>query len=109
MRNVLLASLLAIFICSLAVASPSPSGPNLDALQLVAQLPEQLPRRMLAFAYDGHKLWAVVYHGRGRYAKLDPTTLQWELSRNVHQHKVISELSEPFQSPGAICFVNDVL
>jgi hypothetical protein len=109
MRTVLLASLLAIFICPLALAGPSSGAPNLEGLELVAQLPEQLPQRMLAFAYDGKKLWAVVYHGRGRYAKLDTATLRWELSRNVHQHKVISELSVPFQSPGAICFVNDVL
>jgi len=109
MRNVLLASLLAIFICTLANAGPSSGAPNLERLELVAQLPEQLPQRMLAFAYDGKKLWAVVYQGRGSYAKLDPVTLRWELSRNVHQHKVISELSQPFQSPGAICFVDDVL
>lgn len=109
MRNVLLASLLAIVICPFANANPSHSHPNLSGLQLVAQLPEELPQRISGFAYDGEKFWATVYLGRGRYATLDPATLLWKINHEEQQHTAISKVSGLFQTPGAICFANGQL
>lgn len=109
MRNLLLASVVAILTCSFANAGPSPDRINPAGLQLVAQLPAELPQRTLGFAYDGQKLWVAIYQGRGVYATLDPSTLLWQISSNTHQHKAIAEVAGTFQSPGAICFVNGAL
>jgi hypothetical protein len=109
MRNVLLASLLALSTFPFAIAGSPSSNPKSEELQLVTQLPEVLPRRVMGLAYDGEKLWASVYHGQGRYATLDPSSLLWTISSDAQQQKAISKLSEPFASPGGICFANGVL
>ena len=109
MRKIMLASLLALFICPLVNAGPSYTRPNLGELQLVAQLPEELPQRITGLAYDGEKLWAAIYHGRGRYATLDPSTLLWQTSSEAQQHRSIAKVSGAFESPGAICFANTTL
>lgn len=106
MKNLLLASLLAILACSIAHAAPPASSPNLSGLQFVAQLPEELPQRVMGFTYDGEKFWATVYLGRGSYATLDPTTMRWTVSSDDEQHRTISKVAGRFASPGAICFVN---
>ena len=105
MRTVLLASLLVILTCPFAHARPVSSSPNLGELQLVAQLPAELPQRVMGFAYDGRKFWATVYLGRGRYATLDPATLLWTVVTDDQQRKAISEVAGRFESPGAIAFV----
>jgi len=79
-------------------------GPNFGGLRLVAQLPPELPQRVTGFAYDGEKFWAAVYHGRGRYATLNPSTLGWEISHTDKHHKAIMEVSGAFASPGGIVF-----
>jgi hypothetical protein len=109
MRNLLLASVVAILTCSLANAGPSTGRINLEGLQLVAQLPEELPQRTIGFAYDGQKLWVAIYHGRGQYATLDPSTLIWQISSNAHQHRAIAQVAGVFESPGGICFANGEL
>jgi hypothetical protein len=109
MRNVLLASLLAILTCSIANATSPRNRIHPGGLQLVAQLPKELPQRVKGFAYDGKKLWATVYLGRGRYAILDPSTLLWEISSDEQQHRPIAKVSGSFESPGAICFANGAL
>ena len=109
MRNVLLASLLAILTCSVANATSPRNRTDVGGLQLVAQLPKELPQRIMGLAYDGQKLWATVYLGRGRYATLDPSTLLWEISSEDRQHAPIGKVSGSFQSPGAICFANGSL
>lgn len=110
MRNLLLASVLAILIiCPCVNAGSSSATPNLGALELVTQLPAELPQRIKGFTYDGEKLWATIYLGRGRYAILDPATLMWRISDDEKQHRAISEVSGSFQSPGAITFVNGKL
>lgn len=110
MRNVLLASLLlAILACPVVNAGSSPRRINVERLELVAQLPEELPQRIKGFAYDGQKLWATIYHGGGRYATLDPSTLIWQISSEEQQHLPISKVSGSFKSPGAICFANGAL
>lgn len=109
MKKLLLASLLALFTCSFAIAGSPPGRPNLGGLQLIAELPEELPRRAMGLAYDGKKLWVAVYQGQGRYATLEPSSLLWTISSDAQQHRTISKLSEPFASPGAICFANGVL
>lgn len=106
MRKLLPAFLLVILACSLAYAVPASSSPNLSGLQLVTQLPEELPQRIMGFAYDGEKFWATVYLGRGRYATLDPATLHWSVSNDDQQHKAISDVAGLYRSPGAIAFVN---
>lgn len=105
MRNLLL-------ICVLALLFNCPSvnaGPNLGELQLVTQLPAELPQRISGLAYDGEKLWATIYLGRGQYATLDPSTLQWTISDEKKQHQAISKVAGAFASPGALCFVNGKL
>lgn len=84
-------------------------GPDVERLALVAQLPAELPQRILGFTYDGEKLWAAVYLGRGRYATLNPLSLGWEVSREEARHKVIAEVAGAFQSPGGICFAGGKL
>lgn len=87
-----------------AAAVVKDDRPQLKRLALVAQLPAELPQRISGFTYDGEKLWAVVYHGRGRYATLNPLSLGWEVSGEESHHKAIREVSGGFESPGGICF-----
>jgi len=83
--------------------------PDLSQLKLVTQLPPELPQRIMGLAYDGEKLWATIYHGRGHYARLDPSTLKWEPSNDDEQHKAIRSVSGAFDSPAGICFAKGVL
>jgi streptogramin lyase len=111
----LLASLLGVLIiCQGAGASSAsnnspPAAPQSGSLKLVAQLPAELPQRVLGLAYDGQKLWVSVYHGRGRYATLDPSSLQWTIGDARRAHIAIGAVSGSFESPGAICFANGKL
>ncbi len=110
MRNVLLSAVLAaLLICQCVNASPYFGNPNVGELQLVAQLPAELPQRVMGFAYDGEKFWATIYLGRGRYATLDPSTLGWEVNDGDEQRKVIREVSGRFGTPGGICFAHGKL
>lgn len=84
-------------------------GPRLDSLELVAQLPADLPQRVSSLAYDGKKVWVMVYQGVGRHALLDPSTLAWELSREKKQHDAIADVAGSFRSPGGVCFAGDRL
>jgi len=81
--------------------------PDPTALKLVAQLPPELPQRIKGFAYDGEKLWATIYLGQGRYATLDPTTLQWEADYDDEHYNIIRNVAGAFASPGGICFAKD--
>jgi streptogramin lyase len=110
MRNALLACILATFVvCPSATAGPSSAAPNVGEMQLVAQLPAELPQRILGLTYDGQKLWATIYLGHGRYATLDPSTLLWNVSNEKKEHNAISKVSGAFESPGAVCFANGKL
>src|SRR5678810_1247581 len=107
MRNILLASLLAIVIIGPFVRTASAyAAPDLDSLKLVAQLPPELPRRISGFAYDGEKLWAAIYHGHGIYATLHPSTLQRTIGKGGHARQASRDLSGGFYSPGGLCFAN---
>ena len=110
MRNLLLLCVLALLITSPSISATSaPAGPALGELKLVAQLPPELPQRISGLAYDGEKLWATIYLGRGEYATLNPTTLEWKVSDERKQHEAISKVAGSFASPGAVCFVNGKL
>jgi streptogramin lyase len=109
MRKVLVASVLVILTCLFAATGSSAAGPNLAGLQLVTQLPWELPQRITGLAYDGKKLWATVYHGGGRYATFDPASSVWTISSDEQQHRAITKVSGSFSSPGAISFVNGEL
>lgn len=110
MRNVLLPVVLAILlICPCGDASPNSGDLDVEKLQLVAQLPAELPQRVMGFAYDGEKFWVSLYLDRGRYATLDPSTLGWEVNDLDEHRKVIREVSGAFETPGGICFVQDKL
>jgi hypothetical protein len=111
MRKTLLRSLLCFAAVSL-FSFPQEAragGPGLASLRLVAELPEGLPKRVSDLAYDGQKIWVMIYHGRGQYALLDPSTLDWEVSGEAARHGVIREVAGAFQSPGAICFAGERL
>jgi hypothetical protein len=109
MRTLLVACVLAILsVCPCAYAATPPS-PDFAGLQLVTQLPRELPQRIKGFSYDGQKIWATIYLGRGQYATLDPVTLEWKVSREAKEHRAIAEASGAFGSPGAVCFVNGKL
>ena len=110
MRNVLLTSALALlFILSCVNADSSSATPDLQGLQLVAQLPSAVPQRIKGLTYDGEKLLAAIYQGGGRYVTLDPTTLQWTVSDDDKQRRAIAKVSGATDSPGAICFVDGKL
>ena len=109
MKNSLLACVVAILVICPFVNANTPNAPNLGEIQLVAQLPSELPKRVVGLSYDGEKLWAAIYLGRGQYATLDPNTLQWKVSNDQKQHNAISEVADVFASPGAFCFVNGKL
>jgi len=83
--------------------------PQLGALKLVAQLPAELPQRVLGLAYDGQKLWVPIYQGSGRYATLDPSSLQWTIGDDRRANIAIEQVSGSFGSPGAFCFANGKL
>jgi hypothetical protein len=108
MRNPLMFSMAATFLLCAPVSFVAQAGnPNLRELKLVAQLPPDLPQRIMGLAYDGEKLWATIYLGRGRYATLDPSTLGWgtDNANNANDHyNAISSVAGAFESPGAICF-----
>ena len=71
--------------------------PDVSQLKLVTQLPGELPQRVEGLAYDGEKLWATVYHGKGMYAILDPITLGWAPMNESEHYQVISNVAGAFQ------------
>jgi sugar lactone lactonase YvrE len=83
--------------------------PDIGELKLVTRLPAELPQRISSLAFDGEKIWVAIYHGRGRYATLDPSTLDWKVSDAEQHHQAIREVAGAFESPGGICFVNGKL
>jgi hypothetical protein len=110
MRRGLLLSVSFIFlICPTALAGTTSDGPNLEAVTLTAQLPADFPQRISGLAYDGEKLWAVIYHGQGSYATLNPSTLAWQIGDSEEHRNAIRKVSGSFESPGGICFVNGKL
>jgi hypothetical protein len=114
MKNILLRALfLAAAVCAFpfpGVARAAQSGsPDLASLRLVAELPEGLPKRVSSLAYDGKKIWVMIYLGGGRHALLDPSTLEWEVSRDNARHAAIADVSGSFHSPGGVCFAGDKL
>lgn len=111
MRRLFLLLCISFVSCLLinAQSVSTESKPNLQELKLVAQLPAELPQRVSGFSFDGEKFWAAIYLGRGRYATLDPTTLNWELSDSDEHHKVIGEVAGDFQTPSGICFTDGKL
>lgn len=107
MKTLSLACVLALLIiCPCLNAAATPSSPDFNGLQLVTQLPRELPQRIMGFSYDGKKIWATVYLGRGQYATLDPVTLEWNVSRDVKEYRAIADVSGAFMSPGASYWVN---
>ncbi|HEX8558305.1 MAG TPA: hypothetical protein VF668_09395 [Pyrinomonadaceae bacterium] len=96
---------LAFALCAAAGARAQSGGePRLDSLRLVAELPEGLPKRISSIAYDGEKIWVMLYHGDGRHARLDPETLDWEPSREQGRHDAVADVAGAFKSPGGACF-----
>jgi hypothetical protein len=87
MRSQMLPFAAAIFLLCVPATLVAQTGkPDLQQLQLVTRLPGELPQRIMVLAYDGEKLWAPIYLGRGRYAKLDPVTLGWESKSQKHSY-----------------------
>jgi hypothetical protein len=107
-----LALFFAVGICLLCTSNAfvtQAGSPNFRELKLVAQLPPELPQRIMGLAHDGERLWATIYLGKGRYATLDPSTLSWESKDDYQRYRVIGSVAGAFQSPGGICFAKDKL
>ena len=85
------------------------SVPAVDKLELITQLPKELPQRVSDLVYDGEKLWAIIYHGQGRSATFDPVTYGWTASYSHEQHQAIRQVAGLFESPGGLCFANGKL
>lgn len=110
MRTVLLTAAIALLVLLPGVNTGAYSpGPVLNGLQLVAQLPPEVPQRVTGFTYDGEKLWASIYQGGGVYVTLDPSTLQWTVHDGAQHRRAIIKVAGRLNSPGAICFVNGKL
>lgn len=110
MRSSLKFFVVAVFLLSAPITLIAQAGdPNPGELKLVAQLPPELPQRIAGLAYDGERFWATIYHGRGRYATLDPSTLSWELNNENEHYNVIRNVAGAFESPGGICFAKGML
>lgn len=86
MRNPILLSVITVFLICSNTITATQSSPKLSELKLVTHLPPELPQRISGIAYDGEKLWVVIYQGKGRYATLDPMThgLVWDGTRLWH-------------------------
>jgi len=80
-----------------------------EKIELITQVPKELPQRVSDLVYDGEKLWAIIYHGQGRYATFDPVTYGWTAGHNHEQLRAIRQVSGRFESPGALCFANGKL
>ena len=91
------------------VSFRSTGEPAADKLELITQLPKELPQRVSDLVYDGEKLWAIIYHGQGLYATFDPVTYAWTASYNHEQLQTIRQVSGNFESPGGLCFANGKL
>ena len=63
-----------------AVMRPAPGAPIASGLRLITELPKELPQRVSSLAFDGEKLWATIYLGRGIFATFDPATDAWQIS-----------------------------
>ena len=87
-----------------AVIATAPGAPIVKGLRLVTELPKELPQRVSSLAYDGEKLWATIYLGRGIFATFDPAKDVWEISKEVQQHVAIKTVAGSFESPGGACF-----
>ena len=110
MRNLLLLPAAAVLLFCVSVIAIAQTGvPDVGELKLVAQLPPELPQRIMGLAYDGERIWATIYLGRGKYAKLDPATLEWSTDTDVKHTNVIATAAGAFQSPGGVCFENGKL
>lgn len=109
MRTFILACVLAMVGVLPCVNAAPTSSPHFDGLQLATRLPAELPQRITGLSYDGQKLWATIYLGRGQYATLDPATLEWQISRDIRHGAAIRDVAGAFGSPGANCFVNGKL
>ena len=112
MKSMLLCSLLTVaslsFLPNPKTKSPI-SDPNILELKLVAQLPAELPQRISSLAFDGKNIWVTIYHGRGHYAVLDRSTLDWKISDDDKHHQAIKEVAGAFESPRGVCFAKDRL
>lgn len=110
MRNSLLCCMAAVVLSGTSVTGVAQiSNPDPRELKLVTHLPPEVPQRLMGLAFDGEKLWATVYLGRGRYATLDPATLKWQSEVESEHYNVISRVAGLFASPGGICFAEGKL
>ena len=110
MRNLLLLPVAAVILLCVSIAAVAQTGvPDLRELKAVAQLPPELPQRIMGLAYDGEQLWATIYLGRGRYATLDPGTLKWTADTEAKHTTLISAAAGAFGSPGGVCFAKGKL
>jgi hypothetical protein len=110
MKNLLQFVVAALFtFCVITFAPAQVGNPEVRELKPVAQLPPELPQRVMGLAYDGKSLWATIYLGEGRYARLDPVTLTWTIDNEIEHNHAIATVAREFRSPGGVCFDNRTL
>jgi hypothetical protein len=105
-----LLSLAAVVLFCASLPSVAQTGiPDVHQLELVSHLPAEVPQRIMGLAYDGEKLWATIYLGKGKYATFDPSTLNWSADDQLEHYRAISDVAGAFASPGGIAFSNGTL
>jgi hypothetical protein len=110
MRNLILLSAATVWLFGVPTFTVAQaSTPDFLELKLVARLPPELPQRISGLAFDGEKLWATIYLGRGQYVKLDPSTLTWASDNEIDHYRIVANVAGAFGSPGGVCFANGTL
>lgn len=75
-------------------------------LEEVSHVPETIPRRIQAVAFDGKKLWFAIYHHRGGYVTYDPETKQWDTTQDPRLRDAIAATMGRFMSAAGMVFVD---
>lgn len=100
-----LISLICILVFG-ALPALSQKIPYLAELKEVTRLPEHLPPRANAIAFDGRRLWVPIYLKQGTYAIYDPAANKWDLEQDHQLRLSIPKVTGPFASPGGMVFVD---
>lgn len=94
------------FLAVFALTAVAQKVPVISDLKEVAQLPDKVPQRVMALAFDGKKLWFAIYLDRGRYVKYDPQANEWDLEQDEQLNNSIRGVTRTHMSAGGMVFVD---